>query len=176
MTRPGTVAKPATLRTQLGRQVPVIAHLEQQHQHRGVQNTIGHRVPVELAHRGQDVVDPTRATDPALPGARPSDRRRLEHRDEHPKRRGSGQKIPPAGLTPPQVARQVAGIGAGRALGPAGPQAQVTQVGVGDRDRHPVLVDHSPVAERVGQLDPQRLHEDLRCRCAAQIPIWRTVA
>jgi integrase len=69
---PGHIAKPGTLRAQLGRQVPVITGLEQQRQHRGIQRAVSHSVLVELAHRGQDVVDPARAPDPALPGAGPA--------------------------------------------------------------------------------------------------------
>ena len=158
MAGPGHIANPGTLRAQLGRQVPVITGLEQQRQHRGIQRAVSHSMLVKLAHRGQDVVDPARAPDPALPRAGPGDRRGLEHHHEHPQRRRPGQKIPPARLTPPQIARQVAGISTCGALGPVSPQAQVAEVGVGEGHRHPVIVDDGPVGERAGQLDTQRLH------------------
>ena len=67
MAGPGHIANPGTLRAQLGRQVPVITGLEQQRQHRGIQRAVSHSMLVKLAHRGQDVVDPARAPDPALP-------------------------------------------------------------------------------------------------------------
>ena len=162
MAGPGQIAKPGTLRAQLGRQVPVISHLEQQRQRRGVERAVNHGVLVELAHRGEDVVDPARAPDPALPGAGPGDRGGPQHHHEHPQGGSAGQKIPAARLAPPQIARQVTGIGARGSLGQVSPQAQVAEVGVGAGYRHPVVVDDGPVGQRVGQLDTQRLHEDLK--------------
>jgi hypothetical protein len=172
---PGHIAKPGTLRAQLGRQVPVITGLEQQRQHRGIQRAVSHSVLVELAHRGQDVVDPARAPDPALPGAGPGDRGGLEHHHEHPQGGSPGKKIPPARLAPPQIARQIPGISAGGALGPVSPQAQVAEVGIGEGNRHRVIVDDGPVGQRAGQLDTQGLHQDPGNRCDAQLSMWRTI-
>ena len=169
MAGPGQIAKPGTLRAQIGRHMPVIAHLEQQRQHRGIQRAVSHGMLVELAHRGEDVVDPARAPDLALPGAGPGDRGGPQHHHEHPQGGSPGQKIPPARLAPPQIARQVAGIGPCGALRPIGPQAQMTEVGVSQGNRHPAVIDDGPVGERVGQLDTQRLHQDPGNRCAAQL-------
>ena len=68
---PSPIPQPRTLRPQLGRQVPVVADLIQRRKHRRVDRAVGHRMFVELADRGQQMVDPTRAPHPAPPGAAP---------------------------------------------------------------------------------------------------------
>ena len=174
MAGPGQIAKTRALGTQVGREVTVVADLIEQGQHGGIQRALSHRMLVELAHRGEHVIDPPGAARPALPGTGALNRRGLEHRHEQRQCPGRGQKIPPAVLAPRQVTRQVTGIDTGGALGPVGAKPQMTQEGVSDRDSPPVVADDSPVGERVGQRDTLRPH-DGRLR-GSQLRTWRTVS
>jgi Adenine-specific methyltransferase EcoRI len=60
-------------------------------------------------------------------------------------------------------------------LGPVRAQPQMAQVGVGRRNRHPVVVDNGPVREGVAQLDSQRFHWDSPPWCGSQIAMSRTL-
>jgi len=163
------------LKLELGRQVPVVAHLIQQPQHRGVDAAAGQRVTVELAHRGEHMVDPPRPAHGAPPGPDPLRRRRPEHPHEQVQVARAGKQVPAPGRAPTQEQGKIPGIDAGRPLGPVGAQPKVPQVGVGGRHRHPGVVHHGPVGERAGQLDPQRPHQNTPGRCVAQFAMSRTI-
>src|SRR5207244_8232483 len=75
MTGPGPIAKTRALGTQLGGEATVVADLAEQGEHGGIQRALSHGVLVELAHGGEDVVDPPGAARPALPGTGALDRR-----------------------------------------------------------------------------------------------------
>ena len=154
--RPIPHARP--FRTQLGRQVAIVADLIQQRQHHRVDRAAGHRMLVKLADRGQHMVDPTGATHLALARPRPLHRGRPQHRHEQAQRACTADKIATAPSAPAQEQRQVPGVGLGRALGPVTAQTKMTQEGVSNRDETPVIIDDRPVRQRRRHLDPQRTH------------------
>ena len=77
------------------------------------------------------------------------------------------RQIPPASLAARQVARQVAGIDTGGALGAIGTGTEVAQICVSDGDRPPALVDDRPI----------RSCRSARHEVPARFsPVWLTVA
>ena len=136
------ITQPRPFGAQLGREMTVVTHLVEEGEHRGVQGAVGHGVLVELAHRGQEMVDPPRRADLALPSPGTRGRCRLQHGHEQPERLDSGEQVPSGGFAPRQEARQITGVGAGGALGPVGSEPEVTQVGVSDLDWPLIVVGH----------------------------------
>jgi hypothetical protein len=173
MTRACPVTNTRALGLQLRREVAVVADLVYSSEHRCVEHPVGDGVLVELPHGREQMVDPPGAAHTALSGAGALDRCRLQHHHEQPERSRPGEEVPPAPLTPRQVAGEVAGIRACRTLSSISAETEVTQVGVSQFDRTEVVVDDRPIREGVGQRDPQRPHEFPRRR--SQLPTWRTI-
>jgi len=66
------------------------------------------------------------------------------------------------------------GVHVDAACSPVGAEPEMTQEGVSDRDRPPVVADNGPVGERVGQRDTLRPHDGFLC--GSQLLTWRTVS
>ena len=126
MTRACPVTNTRALGLQLRREVAVVADLVYSSEHRCVEHPVGDGVLVELPHGREQMVDPPGAAHTALSGAGALDRCRLQHHHEQPERSRPSEEVPPAPLTPRQVAGEVAGIRACRTLSSISAETEVT--------------------------------------------------